>query len=472
MSRFYSTLHIIWAFAVEKKMTPYIVSLFILLWVTKTMIHEKQWKTDTYVISSDVIWYYEYLPAIFIYHDYTLEFIDKYKGTHKFTMDLKELPNHKKVIKTSMGMSLLYAPFFFVGHGYALLSNYDAGGYSQPYRIAIMLASFFYLMLGLFYLSKLLLKYFDQYVSSWVILLIVFGTNLYYYATYCTGFTHQYAFALIAMFLWYTIKWHESKKYKYSIILGILIGLISLVRPTNILVLIFFVLWDIKSIHDIKKQLFIFFKEYKKLMIIILCSVIIWVPQFLYWKAISGSFLCYSYVGERFFFDNPHVLKGLFSYRKGWLLYSPVMIFSVIGLVFLTKKTKEMSFAIYLFLLLFVYMIFSWWCWWYGGSFGLRAMIDIYAVWAIPMAAFFTWVYVQKKVIKSFFILISALLLLVGMHHTNKYLHGSIHYDSMTKESWMDSYFSVYPSESFYSKLRAPEAQRVHDGFEEHEPSK
>ena len=117
-------------------------------------------------------------------------------------------------------------------------------------------------------------------------------------------------------------------------------------------------------------------------------------------------------------------------------------------------------------------MIFSWWCWWYGGSFGLRAMIDVYAVWAIPMAAFFTWVYNQKIIIKSFFLTLSALLLLVGMHHTNKYLHGSIHYDSMTKESWMDSYFSVNPTASFYLKLRAPEAQRVHDGFDENEPSK
>lgn len=469
MSRFYLAIQIIRSYIVERKMTPYIISLLIMLWVTKTMIHEKQWETDKYVISSDVIWYYEYLPAIFIYHDYTLDFIDKYKGSHTFTMDLKELPNHKKVIKTSMGMSLLYAPFFFVGHGFALLSNYDAGGYSQPYRIAIMIASFVYLMLGLYYLSKLLLKFFDQFVSAWVIFFIVFGTNLYYYATYCTGFTHQYAFTLIAMFIWYSIKWHESKSFKYSIILGLLIGLISIVRPSNILVCMFFVLWDIKSFNDVKNRFFIFFNEYKKLLIIFIFFFLIWIPQFLYWKAISGSFLCYSYVGEHFFFNNPHILAGLFSYRKGWLLYSPVMIFSVIGLLFLTKRTKEMSIAIYSFLILFIYMIFSWWCWWYGGSFGMRAMIDIYAVWAIPMAAFGSWLFSRKAIVKYPIIVFSIMLLGIGMHNTSKYLEGSIHYDSMTKEAWFDSYFDAKPSATFYPKLKTPKYQKALHGLNEAE---
>jgi len=430
------------------------------------MKNVKQWRDES-VISWDVISYYAYLPATFIYKDYTLKFIDGYKGPHKFTIWSENVPNGNKIIITSMGMSILYAPFFFLGHIYALHSSYDAGGYSLPYRFALMMSSVFYLLIGLIFLSKLLLKYFNQYISSIVILFTVLGSNLFYYVTYCSPYSHTYSFALIIMFIWYTIKWYEEYKIKYVVFLGLLFGIISLVRPTNILIGIFFILWDIKSFTDIKARIRTFYKYKIHLFVIVLLSFLVWLPQLLYWKTLTGQWLYYSY-GEanKFFFNHPMIIKGIFGYRHGWLLYSPVMLLSVLGFFVLWKEERQFAVSSVLFFLVFIYVIFSWWCWWYGGAFGLRAMIDIYGITAISMAAFIRYVSRSAMILKSVFWILTLVLFWAGIHNTDKYRHFSFHWDANTKESFWDHYLMVRPTPTQAAKYRDPDYMLARKGID------
>src|SRR5690554_4761481 len=174
-----------------KPFLPYFVSLIIVLFSVNITRNIKIWNTKQ-VIQWDVVSYYGYLPAIFIYNDYTLKFIEDYNGPHEFTIWPKEAPNGNKVFITSMGMSYMYAPFFFAADIYAENSDFDAGGYSEPYHLAIIISACFYLILGLFFLSKLLLKYFTPVISSVVILITAAGSNLFYYATFEPGMSHVF----------------------------------------------------------------------------------------------------------------------------------------------------------------------------------------------------------------------------------------------------------------------------------------
>ena len=58
--------------------------------------------------------YYSYLPALFIYKDLKFHFLEKskinFKAKHQFWPETA--PNGNKVIKTTIGMSVLYFPFF------------------------------------------------------------------------------------------------------------------------------------------------------------------------------------------------------------------------------------------------------------------------------------------------------------------------------------------------------------------------
>jgi hypothetical protein len=449
------------------RILPFLLSVLIALVSLNCAKNIKMWKKQN-IIAWDVISYYAYLPATFIYNDYSLKFMDDYKGPHEFTFWPRTIENGSKIIETSMGMSILYAPFFFAAHAYALNSDYDPGGYSVPYHVAIRLCCVFYFLIGLIFLSKLLLKFFNPYVSSLALLMTSVGSNLFFYATYASGMSHQYNFALITMFIWFTIKWHESPKMRYSVILGLLIGLISLIRPTNIIVSLFFIFYGIINWRDFREQYQLFIAKYKHILAIIVLCFLVWLPQLLYWKSLTGSFLFFSSgEGNRFFFNNPQILKGFLSYRNGWLVYSPVMIFSVFGIFVLWKNHKKWQLPVVVTFLVFVYVIFSWWCWWYGGSFGSRAMIDIYGLLAFTAAAFISYIANLKlKWISYPVIMFAILLTLVGLHHLDKRMGQSFHYDSMTKEAFWDNYLRRGPTATYWEKLRKPDYIKATQGID------
>lgn len=456
---------------------PYILSLIVVLISINISCNIKLWKTKS-VIQSDVIFYYGYLPATFIYHDYTLKFVDNYNGPHQFLIWTKQAPNGEKIFPTTIGMSMLFAPFFFVADDYAQKHpEYDAGGYSDPYQISIIVCALFYFALGLYFLSKLLLHFFNPYISS-LVLLITAGSNLFYYATFEPGMSHTYNFTLITCFVWFTIKWYENQKPIYTILIGILIGLISLIRPTNTIIALFFILYDIKSWKDVISRIQFFLLKYKHIVLIITLCLFVWLPQFLLWKSITGSFLFYSYGEEcKFFWNNPQIFNGLFSYRNGWLVYTPSMIFAVVGLFFLWKKQKDLQLSIAIIFLAFVYVTYSWFIWWYGGSFGSRPMIDMYGLLALSIGAFFTYIYSLKRkwIIYPVFML-AFLLTIAGLHHIDKRRHFSLHWDSMTKEAFWYHYFQKNGSPTFDSKLRAPDYTKALEGIyqyaDESEPTK
>lgn len=442
--------------------------LIITIVVIYVQLNIKYWQRKEKVICWDIISYYAYLPATFIYHDISLDFMDNYKGSHEFVFWPSKAPNGKKVIKTSMGLSILYAPFFFVGNVYAKYSSYDAGGYSAPYKFMLIISSLFFLLLGLYYLRKVLLIYFNKQVTAFTILLIFFATNLHYYSTIEATMSHVYNFGLIATFIWYTACWHKEPTFKFAVFLGILSGLISLARPTNSLIGLIFILWDVSNLNQIWNKLVLFIKRWYDIMIIIVLAILIWAPQLLYWKMQTGNFFYFSYGNdENFFFANPQIINGLFGFRKGWFIYTPIMFFAVIGIFFMKEKLKKLRLSITLFQIINIYIILSWWCWWYGGCFGQRSFIDTYALMAIPLAAFIAHFYKllgwYKKAIIGFVIV----FILHGIYQTNQYYYGAIHWDAMTIKAYSKSFGKVYPPENFEQYLNHPDYDKAKLGIPE-----
>ena len=303
-----------------------------------------RWVKDKSVITWDIKSYYAYLPAAFIYKDLSLEF--RKENIKKFG-DLiwpVKTPTKKDAIVTSMGMSILYSPFFFLSHAVATNSEkYEADGYSMPYKFALVFSALVYFTIGLFFLDKIIRKYFSRFISFVTIIAIGVGTNLFYYATYRAPMPHAYNFALITVYVYLVIKWFEQQNIKYTILVGLLGGLITLVRPTNIIVLILLIFWDIKSLGDLEKRILLFYKKYYLILIMIFCFILAWVPQFIYWKYISGKLFYFSYgeIGGKFFFNNPQLFNTLISFKKGWLIYTPLMFFALTGIFFLLKKQKS-----------------------------------------------------------------------------------------------------------------------------------
>ena len=119
--------------------------LLSMLVVVGIMFSAKHWRKENKVIAMDVVSYYAYLPATFIFNDIEL----KNPETFKHGIFWPEpLPDGNAVIKTSMGLSILYSPFFFMSHGIAKLMGWEAYGFSTVYKLGLLLSSLFYLFIG------------------------------------------------------------------------------------------------------------------------------------------------------------------------------------------------------------------------------------------------------------------------------------------------------------------------------------
>jgi hypothetical protein len=436
-----------------------------------TNFNVKPWHNKK-VIQWDVTSYYGYLPACFVHGDLSLDFIDGnrayYANNHMFWPE--RTAQGDKVIKTTMGLSWLYMPFFAIGHIEAGSKDQKQDGFSVAYHKWIHLSAFFYLVVGLFFLHAFLKKYFSFQIASIVVVSIVLGTNLFYYATTEAAMSHVYNFALISVFLWLMPGWLSAPNFRNSLFLGVVSGLIVLIRPTNLIVLLMLLLFPINNRINFKQRLYnLFVGKLKYLLVALLAAFLVWVPQLLYWKFVTGDWLFYSYSDEQFYFLNSHVWEFLFSYRKGWLLYTPLMFLAFGGLLILLVKRRGWGIAITVPIALYIFVHASWWCWWFGGSFGLRAMIDIYPIMAIPLATFVSWVISRRSLrMKQFAGGVLIALICLNLFQTFQYRRGVIHWDSMTKEAYWKGFGRIQVDrDKFNRHYRQPDYESARKGMNE-----
>jgi len=418
------------------------------------------------IIQDDVISYYAYLPATFIFNDLTFDFATKLPADFEGKIWLQTSPSGKPILRMTMGMAMLWIPFFLIAHAMAHILGVSTLGYSWPYSLSIFIATLFYLFVGLYFLRKILLRYFSDVTVAVVLILVVLATNLMYYVISEPGMTHVYNFGLINVFIYISFKWLDKPNLKYSVILGLLAGIIVLIRPVNIIVLLFPALIGISSFSGFWERIQ---NNWKLILIAGIAAFLVIVPQLLYWKLQAGHFIFNSYMDQgKFYFLKPQIINGLFSYRKGWLLYTPVMFFAFFGFLWLKKYTANLVLPILVFLAINIYVVYSWWCWWYGGCFGSRPMIDMYGIMAIPLAAFFERVLISRTWMKSIIGFLLVGLILLNQFQMNQYRISLLHFDSMTEEAYWGIFGKKSWPEGYDKMIKVPDYNKALKGEKEY----
>lgn len=422
------------------------------------------------VIKWDVIGYYGYLPALAIEKDITLKFINDgneniYNGNYYVSIKNK---HGDRVMKYTMGIAVLYAPFFFMAHSLAPTFNYVPDGYTNIYHFFIEFSGLFYLLFGLLYLRKTLLLFYSEKITALSILFIFFGTNLLYYACIESPMSHAYTFSVFSVFLYFGIQFLKNPSLKNTLIIGLTFGLLVLIRPVNILLVLPILLIGVSTISDFKNRLLFFIKNYKSTLGFGLISILVFFPQMLYWKYVSGHWLYFSYGKEKFYFNHPHIIDVLFSFRKGWIIYTPIILVALAG-IWVLKKQKSNSFfiAILVSLPIYFYVVSSWWCWWYGGSFSQRAFIDIYPLLTIPLGAYLLKTDSLSRTKKYIFYSIPVGFLLLNIFQTNQYKHNFIHYDSMTYKAYKNVFLKLNGVSGDTLYLQTPNYEKALLGLDE-----
>lgn len=402
----------------------------ILLW---NSINEVAWK-KTGVMTWDVACYYGYLTKAFN-HKTDEPTVDELKMPAMFPPNkYVEAPNGNKVLKTSMGMALAYLPFYSLGYLLHYINSGSSGsGMEVEYRMMMQFNGTFYLLAALLLLRYFLRKHFEDSIVALTLLLVALGTNAYYYTVYEGCMTHVVNMFLFLLFLFATEKWYANVSIVNTILLGLLAGWLSLIRPTNALLSILFVFYNVSSFNTVSARIKFLWDKRNYLLLIPAFAFLVWIPQLIYWHELTGQYFFYSYLGERFYFDRPRIFNGMLGGRKGWLLYTPVGWLMLAGFIWMYKKLKNLFWSTLVFYVVFVYVIFSWWCWWYGGSFGSRAMVDVYGILAFPLACLLSAVFLNAKVAtKVLFSIFLLALTSLNLFQTWQYKLGIMHYDSMS----------------------------------------
>jgi len=415
------------------------------------------------IVDSDGKGYFSYLPAIFTYHDLDFSYLNNPVNNipGKQTWGYLYNFNGQNVVKYPVGEALLLTPFYLFAELLTFLAGFERNGYTFFYQAMVSLGAITYTTIGFYFLYKLLQSYnVPNKLALVVSVTTVFGTNLLNYSVYEPTLSHSYSFFAVATTSYFTRKYFLTLEDKSIFLAAMFAGLVVIIRPVNGILL-----FAIPLLAGSKESLLLGIQNLSKNKVVLLkallvCFLVLFIQSFL-WYLQVGKWVVDTYVNESFIWADPKIFKVLFSYKKGFFIYTPFMFLVLPAiLILLIRRKFWLSIWSIVFFSIAIYMISSWWCWYYGGSFGQRALIEFYPVFAIIISLSF--VELLKKVGFLPILIISSGFILVSLIQTYQYMKHIIHYDSMDKEKFWDVFLKIgheYEWQVFINKNGNPPSE-------------
>lgn len=364
-------------------------------------------------IGGDAVYYYAALRSIAI--DHNLDFKNEYEYFHQSTSDftgnrkIPQIPDKNPITqrlpaKYPIGTTIFLAPPFLLTHIMIIVLynfgfNIPPDGYHLIYQSSAALASLMYAFIGLLLIYNLGKKIFNPKVAFFGTVGIWLATPLIYYMTMEPLNSQPLSFFGVSLFiyLWFTIR-KSQKKYLW-IILGLVGGLMSTVRYQDALFML------IPIIDGL------IFKKIGNILLLVLFSGLAIIPQLWANHYLFGSPFTTGYTGIGFpYLASPKIFYSLFSLERGLLVWSPILIFALIGLYWFFKKSKLIGSLLTISFLAQLYIVSSWADPSQGDSFGNRILLNSSLIFALGLMQFLKDTQAYQKI----FIGIFALLILIN----------------------------------------------------------
>ena len=371
-------------------------------------------------IRSDAFSYYVYLPAWAIHHDVSLQATadDCCGGEFPAYTAIVRWPFTERWVNAHpIGEALMIAPFFGVAHALTWWTNLTPDGFSLYYQHAAGLAGLCYVLIGLWFLGRLLSRHFTPDIVLATQAAVLFGTSLYHYATFDSAWSHAFSFALLSAFL----ERLDARRpvWQDDVVIGAICGLLILVRHTHALIPLCFLGAD--AIRT------------RRLPIVpAMIAALIVAPQLWLYHRATNHWLISSYGQLGFTFASPHISGVLVSARKGLFFYAPLLVGALPGAVWLPERLQSWRAPAAVLLAIETYLIASWWDWQFGASYGHRGFVDFYPLFAIGLAATFTRVAAMPRLTRPAIALVT-LLCALSIFQMLQYWHGVL---PMSDTTW------------------------------------
>jgi hypothetical protein len=355
-------------------------------------------------VRSDGIGYYAYVRSLVV--DHNLQFngdwkdlastpfiITRYKEGHPildYVTQTGHIANH-----FSLGPAILWAPFLAVTHCAVLVfdrfgTNIPADGHSRPYLFAMAFSTALYGFLGLWFSFRLAREYFAERWAFLATIGVWFASSLPVYMYEDPAWSHAQSAFAVALFLWY---WHRTRQNRTPsqwMVMGLIAALMCQVYFANAVLLLILPLEAFSIFHAAWRA-----GDRPAMMrllrfhcVFAITAAIAFTPQLIVRKIIFGGPFALGLYGSRpWNWFSPHFLDVLFSSNRGAFLWTPILIPSVIGLVFLWRRFPAVGGKILVATAAFYFLI-SANPWWDGvESFGIRFFVSLTPIFILGLAA-------------------------------------------------------------------------------------
>jgi hypothetical protein len=301
----------------------------------------------TRLYASDEIEYFAYLRSL--YFDRDVSFENEYRyfydrniarsaGFHETFLE-RETAAGRRVNYATMGSAVLWLPFYAAADAYTRATGtFEADGFSRPYISAVAYGSALYGFLAILLsirAARLLLGHELRGSSILAGLAIWIGTPLLFYMYVAPGFAHACSAFAVALFVNVWLRVRERWSAKGASVLGLSVALMAMVREQDA----FLALAPAVDFAWTALPAFVSGSPGSRLPVLrtaivgVVAFLAGYTPQLLAYTALNGYPGPAEHVSRKMAWYSPHALQVLASPNHGFLLWTPLALIAMAGLL-------------------------------------------------------------------------------------------------------------------------------------------
>ena len=330
-------------------------------------------------LGKDEIRHFSYLHSMVFDRDldFTNEYESIYPAFQSRPWEVEETgrpPNESPI-----GAALFWLPAYLI----VIFAQLDPSGLGVASRVSTVIVSSSLVSMAVF-LARDLARRTVPAGSSLSVAAVAGGSFFVYWWLYPGLYSHGVAIGISTLYVWYWFTRLDRHDLKCWLVLGLLGGLVALVRWQNVLLPLISLPWKIRRgrpASDVALSISVF----------TLGFVVSFSPQLLVWHSIYGHWLV-TPQGDFMHWTKPYLIDVLFSPRYGLLGFSPILYISVVGLLLnVSSFGKPLVRLGISYFLVATYVNASAGDWYAGATFGPRRMDSLFPFLVIGTALFATW---------------------------------------------------------------------------------
>jgi hypothetical protein len=319
-------------------------------------------------VHGDGVGYYAFARAPLIEH--SLDFQHDYQYANSSFRDarLDESGLPKAEFRTAtghldnhftVGPAILWSPFLLIAHAgvflaRALGSQVTADGFSGPYRIAMAFGTAVYGFIGIILAVRVARQYVGTRWAALAAFSVWWASSLPIYMYFNPSWSHAHSAFTVALFLWY---WHETRRDRSIlqwILLAAIAGLMLNVYYANATILVVLLIEAVRQYRAVlrdpstsasaavRQPQALFARHAIFVFVVFVCFLPTLITRcIIYGKPFESGYIPLS----QWAWTSPYFLQVLFSANHGLLVWTPLLLFAVVGLFIFWRRNPELGSA-------------------------------------------------------------------------------------------------------------------------------